>query len=126
MGEFRREVRYVVIKLKDIDSNSQRQLSNFMEDLSIPSRDCVVVESDWPEYELVWKMIEDRMTGNRSKDGEQDRLIMALERAGSAESALRELIDECENDMKPGWEDRMTSCIERGNCVLKMREGPTV
>jgi len=22
---------------------------------------CVVVESDWPEYELVWKMIEDRM-----------------------------------------------------------------
>ena len=24
---------------------------------------CVVVEHDWPEYELVWKMIQDRVEG---------------------------------------------------------------
>lgn len=63
MSEFKREGRYVVIKLKDIDENTQRQLGNFMQDLEIPTRSCVVVESDWPEYEPVWKMLEDRMTG---------------------------------------------------------------
>lgn len=72
---FKRETRYAVIKLKDINQNTQRQLHNFMEDLEIPSRDCVVVESDWPEYEPVWKMIEARMTGKAlaSREGESSQ-----------------------------------------------------
>ena len=44
--QFEREERYQVIKLK-----SNRQVS------------CVVVEADWPEYEIVWQMIQDRVEG---------------------------------------------------------------
>jgi hypothetical protein len=76
--EFKREVRYIVIKLKDIDENTRRQLGNFMEDLEIPSRDCVVVESDWPEYEPVWKMIEDRVTGKAALASREDAPIAAV------------------------------------------------
>jgi len=47
MNEFKREKRYQVIKL----SNPNWKGS------------CVVVEDDWPEYEIVWKMIQDRVEG---------------------------------------------------------------
>lgn len=51
--EFKREKRYQVIKLK-----TGRPV------------DCVVVEADWPEYEIVWKMIEDRMAGKPNRIAE--------------------------------------------------------
>lgn len=62
-----RENRYVVIKLKDLDK--LKQTTNIrcelfaLEELTsmLPERSYVVVESDWPEYEKVWKMIEDRV-----------------------------------------------------------------
>lgn len=44
--QFKREIRYSVIKIA-----TGRPV------------ECVVVESDWPEYEIVWKMIQDRMEG---------------------------------------------------------------
>lgn len=46
------------------------------------------------------------------------RLLAALERAARAESALRRLADECENDCMPGWEERMDECIKQANVVL--------
>lgn len=49
---------------------------------------------------------------------DQDRLLAALERAASAETALRNLVDECDNDSAPGWEDRMRECIDRANRLL--------
>lgn len=48
----------------------------------------------------------------------KDRLLAALERASMAESALRELVDECGNDTHAGWEDRMNYCITRANSIL--------
>jgi len=100
--EFKREVRYIVIKLKDINQNTQRQLHNFMQDLEIPSRDCVVVESDWPEYEPVWKMIEARMTG---------KALASREGESSPQAAVPELmkmepyqtIDKSSKNYKAGW-----------------------
>lgn len=45
--QFKREIRYDVIKLKT----------------GLPV-ECVVVEDDWhPEYEIVWQMIQDRAEG---------------------------------------------------------------
>ena len=86
--QFQREKRYIVIKIKDLVEQEQlaRKTLGFSEPLSYghvpamqkvyegrerglrkalgkPPLECVVVESDWPEYELVWKMIEARMTG---------------------------------------------------------------
>ncbi|EMY3672595.1 hypothetical protein [Pseudomonas aeruginosa] len=73
---FVREERYIVIKLKDliaasgdVDPSSGRSeaevmLRNHLESWQIPTRECVVVESDWPEYEAVWQMIERRVAAN--------------------------------------------------------------
>lgn len=49
---------------------------------------------------------------------EVDRLLAALERAVKAESALRALVDECDNDLTVGWEERMRARIDDANRLL--------
>lgn len=46
----RLEERYIVVKIKDISDVQAYNLRLFMRDWGIPTRDCVVVEQDWPEY----------------------------------------------------------------------------
>jgi hypothetical protein len=65
--EFKREERYIVFKLSKLHTDElvrAKQLKTlknaFVEDARV---DCVVIESDWPEYEPVWAMIEARVTG---------------------------------------------------------------
>lgn len=71
---FVREPRYVVFKLKDIsaylDDTDCRAIERIGEDIAMgrrhdgkPPFNAVVVEQDWPEFDLVWSMIEARMTG---------------------------------------------------------------
>lgn len=55
---------------------------------------------------------------------DKDRLLAALERAAKAESALRQLIDEAGNEMTPGWEKRMSTCIAQGNALLAAAPQP--
>ena len=69
---FQREDRYIVIKRSDASWLSERDqfLLSDLENVICGIRSkrgkdvlkSVVIESDWPEYETVWKMIEDRMT----------------------------------------------------------------
>lgn len=69
-SDFVREDRYIVIKrdhlrcYHDDNLNEAREqnLRAFLEEREIDTIDCVVVEADWPEYEPVWAMIEDRVT----------------------------------------------------------------
>lgn len=68
--EFRREDRYLVLKRKDLAAlspASQNALNDWLDDhfQALPTREYVVVESDWPEYEIVFKMIEARVTGKQ-------------------------------------------------------------
>ena len=68
---FEKETRYVVAKMKDVKEcltvAEKQELGRLIEKCgqnyskrnSIPLM-CVVVESDWPEYDKVWSMIEDR------------------------------------------------------------------
>lgn len=65
---FAREVRYTVIKHKDLVGLPRELLVELRLVLDrlgefTPERNYVVVEDDWPEYEPVWRMIEDRVTG---------------------------------------------------------------
>lgn len=60
---FEREVRYQVIKLK-----------------TGKPVECVVVEKDWPEYEIVWQMIQDRMEGRPNKIERLQKELAALKR----------------------------------------------
>lgn len=68
---FERENRYLVLKNKDIDRYLTEEQRDVLQRLRLQIeagriedhrevRDFVVVESDWPEYERVWQMIEER------------------------------------------------------------------
>ncbi len=75
----KRENRYLVIKKRDVTAAIDAGLISFKhaDDLNIIAAvindnrerqgkgqlQCVVVESDWPEYEAVWAMIEARIDG---------------------------------------------------------------
>ena len=72
-NNFIREIRYAVIKYKDIESYltlaEQSILRTLLTKVSVERKkegkeilSAVVVEYDWPEYEEVWKMIEKRVT----------------------------------------------------------------
>ena len=75
-AEFKREERYLVLKISDLKGmvipeekiNALDQICNAVQLHRLRHGKkqfikCVVVESDWPEYETVWKMIQDRMEG---------------------------------------------------------------
>lgn len=79
MSEFKREDRYLVIKRSDLNqalksypsANAKEGLRLILQSIDVvrtkrnkqPLK-CVVVESDWPEYEPVWGMIESRVNKN--------------------------------------------------------------
>lgn len=70
MKEFKKENRFIVIKIKDmgcLSSEQEIQLSNILCAIDLSRRSkgkntltCVVVEDDWPEYNDVWGIIEAR------------------------------------------------------------------
>jgi hypothetical protein len=71
---FKRETRYVVVKVKDANTylsvGEKMQLEAITAKIELGRRldgkrdvECVCVESDWPEYEPTWKAIEARMKG---------------------------------------------------------------
>lgn len=82
MTEFKREARYIVLKISDLAdarlTPDQHLIFNEVCDKVAMARasnrkpplGCVVVESDWPEYEPTWNAIEARMTGTPSKHGQ--------------------------------------------------------
>lgn len=73
--EFKREERYIVFKLSDLGNSLKgdeirrlaREYEEHRQQLGKPPLECVVVESDWPEYEPTWKAIEARVTGAQAQ-----------------------------------------------------------
>jgi len=69
MTDFIRENKYIVIKRKALRDLSQEQYEQLMSILwKLDDRtNYVVVKESYPEYEVVWKAIEERVTkGGRS------------------------------------------------------------
>lgn len=67
-GAMVREDRYIVIKRKDLDLVPASYRKDLVDPLPwlqvhLPERKCLVIESDWPEYEPAWRMIEARVNG---------------------------------------------------------------
>lgn len=75
MPDFKREHRYIVFKLADFEaieyfgSKLRSQVEGLAETVAWfrerngkPPLECVIVESDWPEYEPTWEAIKKRMT----------------------------------------------------------------
>ena len=63
MSEFQRGERYIVIKLANLTSRQHEKLPSMLDSFASACVNSVVVESDWPEFEPVWRMIEARVTG---------------------------------------------------------------
>lgn len=61
--EFKREERYIVLKRKNLYPEQESFIRDLLEEMGVLTVECVVVESDWPESETVWKMIQDRIEG---------------------------------------------------------------
>ena len=68
-----RELRYIVLKLNDVDnclSTCERQILGnicakveyYRDCVDKPPLKCLVVESDWPEYNTAWNSIVERMS----------------------------------------------------------------
>lgn len=78
MTDFQRENRYIVIKRNHASEDALSRLEGTMDNNGVTEvEDALVVESDWPEYEPVWKMIEDRVTGAPVEGGKAEYDAMA-------------------------------------------------
>lgn len=69
-AEFKREDRYIVIKRSDLEKVPFTYRRALIEPLKwlqtqLPDRKYLVIESDWPEHEPAWAMIEARMNGTQ-------------------------------------------------------------
>jgi hypothetical protein len=90
---FQREDRYIVLKLNRLAKDEAEYLRDCQ---AKAMADCVVVERDWPEYHLVWAMLEHRMAGKpvpdfnlwRRADELQQRLNVVDERVDLLEGLL--------------------------------------
>ena len=93
MSEFKREVRYTVIKHNQLTESQMQYLKNCIFGEGIPTVEAVVIESDWPEFEPVWKMIEDRVTGAPVEGGkaEYDAMVAAMTTNQTIDGVPREL-----------------------------------
>ena len=69
-AEFKREERYMVVKLSKLaddlggDELSREEQIYRLAHFGKALVECVVVESDWPEYEPTWAAIKARVTGS--------------------------------------------------------------
>lgn len=70
--EFQREDRYIVIKRSDLKKVPVAYRSHLADPMfsllsHLPHRECLVIESDWPEYEPTWAAIQARVTGQSAE-----------------------------------------------------------
>lgn len=68
MNEFKREERYTVIKHNQLTDKQKQYLKDCIFGEGIPTVECLVIESDWPEHEPVWSMLEKRSTEQQMDD----------------------------------------------------------
>ncbi|KPB87065.1 Uncharacterized protein AC504_2431 [Pseudomonas syringae pv. maculicola] len=96
-NEFKREDRYIVIKRSDLKKVPVGYRSHLVDPMfsllsHLPRRECLVIESDWPEYEFAWESIEARMTGSTPKGMVSKARVFDYERGFSAGDAERQTL----------------------------------
>jgi hypothetical protein len=59
--QFEKEERYVVLKINKLSPDIVDQIKAAHASALV---ECVVVEHDWPEHDIVWEMIKQRVNGS--------------------------------------------------------------
>ncbi|MDW0360873.1 hypothetical protein Q8G38_16285 [Halomonas venusta] len=94
-GEFKREHgRYFVIKDKDLTPEQRFALNQTLNNQGIPTRECVVIENDWPIYEAAWDMVQRLAEGREQSIAEIEQERDDYEAAEQVQMALRKKADE--------------------------------
>lgn len=118
MSKFIREERYAVLKISDVNEaltveeceqliELEKKVQTCRELLGKKALDCVVVESDWPEYEPTWKSIENRSMGLSSEffvycpNSGFETFSSTEERDAHAEECVQGYLDD-------GWSEEVT------------------
>lgn len=124
---FVRELRYVVIKWKDamtgLTPTERRTLKQLCAKCAYgrvlsgkPKLECVVVESDWPEYEPTWAAIEARMIAWDTDDplpasdmADMREVVAQLVRLRAEKARLQEDYNELKSELS--WEPN--ECVSK-------------
>jgi hypothetical protein len=116
MSQFQRETRYAVFKLKNLTEEQKQRLYDFSMELGPYNsvKECVVVESDWPNYEDTWAAIQAVHNGCYVPAAQMpDGMTLLGRRITDLTAQLHEankVIDHialavgCENDRMACWE----------------------
>ena len=103
MSEFKREERYIVIKLKRLTARQCAMVQRVFPSIELACVTAAVVEKDWPEYPMVWAMIEHRMAGKPVPDfnlwRQADALTAQRDQGMAREAELLEQRDSLANEM---------------------------
>ncbi|MDX5979592.1 hypothetical protein [Vreelandella alkaliphila] len=68
MSDFKREERYIVVKISDFHPEQEQTIRDRLNIFGVPTRECVVVEHDWPIYEQVWDMVQRMVEGREQSE----------------------------------------------------------
>ena len=101
---FKREDRYIVIKRSDLANVPVNYRSALVDPLfnllaHLPDRECLVIESDWPEYKPTWAAIEARVPGEPTEQHQGEPLPeidLTPQRLAHAEYIISQLNGEVE------------------------------
>jgi len=96
MSEFKRERRYKIEKIGKPDWN----------------KSCVVVEEDWPEYELVWNMIADRVNGDP----------YFFEETNMKLAECNKQVEQLQAEMQPEIDERDAKIVQLEEHIRKSQE----
>ena len=98
MSDFQREERYAVFKLRDLAETEKDAVLRLANGINAQSIECVIVESDWPNYEHTWQTIE------RVSDGSYSDPYAEIERLQSRVAEL-EITHDGQAASVPEWTD---------------------
>ena len=102
MSEFNKEFRYWVFKRKHLTADQDHELNALSLRYSLPSLECVIVESDWPNYQQTWRDIESISNGCPTTDAKYAAVCQELEEAQREIDHYKQQLDlVCEEGCTP-------------------------
>ncbi|RON52891.1 hypothetical protein BK666_01970 [Pseudomonas frederiksbergensis] len=120
---FQREDRYIVIKRNDLKKVPVSYRSSLVEPMfsllsHLPRRECLVIESDWPEYERYWQMIERRVAGQASEPETLATLVLggafdATELGDNDIQVDQKLVEALQQRLVSGMDDVHIELVDR-------------
>jgi len=111
MNEFKREYRYIVIKRSDLDQHAHQALDRQLYIHQIRTRECVVIESDWPIYEAAWDMVQRLAEGREQRIAELERIVEQFKAAAIKASTNGYGQDDVHHD--DSWIDELDDALRR-------------